>query len=224
MNSVKIDLVSDVVCPWCAIGFARLQQAQEMLRGEVELDVHWNSFLLNPDLPPEGRDMIEHLKSKYGKSETEILRSQEALKSLGEELGLHFEHFLERRSWNTFDTHRVLRYASLHNKDQAMNLALFDAYFGDAENPTDPAVLSRVAESVGLDGGAVRDILAGDTHGEAVSEEVERFRAGGVDAVPSFIVDDKYLTSGAQPPDVIVEGVRQIVAQREAAASQPNET
>lgn len=222
MNTVKIDLISDIVCPWCAIGYARLQQAQEMLRGEVALDVHWNPFLLNPDLPPEGRDMLEHLTTKYDKSEAEIRRSQEALKSLGQELGLHFEHFLERRSWNTFNTHRVLRYAHLHDKDEAMNLALFDAYFGDAENPTDPEVLSRLAESVGLDGGAVRDILAGDTHGEAVSDEIERFRVGGVEAVPSFIVDDKYLTSGAQPPEAIVEGLRRVVAQRDTPTSSPN--
>lgn len=216
MPTLRIDLVSDVVCPWCAVGFARLQQAMTQLDGELDIDLHWHPFLLNPDVGPDGRDMVEHLGAKYGKTPDEVQQSQQELKAVAQSLGLHFEHFTERRSWNTFDTHRVLHYARQQGKDQALNLALFDAYFGDAANPTDPALLRRLAESVGLDGDTVDEILAGDVNAEDVSEEVARFQQLGVQSVPSFIVNDQYLISGAQPPEALADGLRRIAAEREA--------
>lgn len=218
MATVRIDLVSDVVCPWCAVGFARLQQAMTQLDGELAIDLHWHPFLLNPDIGPDGRDMVAHLSAKYGKTAAEVQQSQQELKHVAQSLGLHFEHFTERRSWNTFDTHRVLHYARENGRDQALNLALFDAYFGDAENPTDSTLLRRLAESVGLDGATVDDILANDIHAEAVAEEVDRFQQQGVRSVPSFIVDNQYLISGAQPPEALADGLRRIAAEDESNA------
>lgn len=215
---MRIDLVSDVVCPWCAVGFARLQQAMTQLDGELAIDLHWHPFLLNPDVGPDGRDMVDHLSAKYGKTAAEIQQSQQELKDVAQSLGLHFEHFTERRSWNTFDTHRVLHYAREHGRDQALNLALFDAYFGDAANPTDSTLLRRLAESVGLDGTTVDDILANNNYAEAVAEEIDRYQQLGVRSVPSFIVDNQYLISGAQPPEALADGLRRIAAEDESSA------
>lgn len=187
------------------------------LDGELTIDLHWHPFLLNPDVGPDGHDMVDHLSAKYGKTAAEVEQSQQELKSVAQSLGLYFEHFTERRSWNTFDTHRVLHYAREHGRDQALNLALFDAYFGDGANPTDSALLRRLAESVGLDGNRVDDILANDMYAQTVTEEVDQFQQLGVRSVPSFIVDNQYLISGAQPPEALADGLRRIAAEREAA-------
>ena len=218
MQTIKIDLVSDVVCPWCAIGDARLQQAMDRLANDYAFEVEWHPFLLNPDVPPEGRDILEHLSVKYGRSEEEMKAAQHDIINAARELGLNFEQALERRSWRTFDTHRVLAYAKEQGHDAAFNRALFEAYFGRAESPTDPEVLVPIAESLGLDGARVRDILASDEYAEQVEREIARWQSLGVSSVPSFIVDNKYLLAGAQPPDALADALRQIAGERTAGA------
>ena len=216
MQTVKIDLVSDVVCPWCPIGEARLRQAMTQLSDELRFEVEWHPFLLNPDVPPEGRPILAHLSEKYGRSESEMRASQAEIVAAASELGLDFEQALARRSWNTFDTHRVLAHAKDHGCDAAMNRALFAAYFGRAENPTDPAVLAPIAESLGLDGAEVRAILASDRYSERVRAEIEHWRALGVSSVPSFIVDGRYLLAGAQPPATLADALRRIATEEDA--------
>ena len=218
MQTIKIDLVSDVVCPWCAIGDARLQQAMDRLANDYAFEVEWHPFLLNPDVPPEGRDILEHLSVKYGRSEEEMKAAQHDIINAARELGLNFEQALERRSWRTFDTHRVLAYAKEQGHDAAFNRALFEAYFGRAESPTDPEVLVPIAESLGLDGARVRDILASDEYAEQVEREIAHWQSLGVSSVPSFIVDNKYLLAGAQPPDALADALRQIAGERTAGA------
>ena len=218
MQTIKIDLVSDVVCPWCAIGDARLQQAMDRLANDYACEVEWHPFLLNPDVPPEGRDILEHLTVKYGRSEEEMKAAQHDIINAARELGLNFEQALERRSWRTFDTHRVLAYAKEQGHDAAFNRALFEAYFGRAESPTDPEVLVPIAESLGLDGARVRDILASDEYAEQVEREIAHWQSLGVSSVPSFIVDNKYLLAGAQPPDALADALRQIAGERTAGA------
>ena len=218
MQTVKIDLVSDVVCPWCPIGYARLQQAMELLGAELQFEVEWHPFLLNPDVPPEGRPILAHLSEKYGRSEAEMQASQDEIVAAAHALGLNFERALERRSWSTFDTHRVLAYAKENDCDTAMNLALFDAYFGRAQNPTDPDVLAPIAESLGLDGTRVREILATNAYAGPVEGEIERWRGLGVSSVPSFVIDNHYLLAGAQPPETFADALRQIAAERAANA------
>lgn len=208
-TALRIDMVSDVVCPWCAIGLARLEQAAAELE-DIRLELHWHPFLLNPDIPAEGRDMTEHLGAKYGRSPAEVAESQIQLIDTATELGLNFEHALERRSWNTLITHCVLHHAREQGKDDALNRALFEAYFGRAENPTDRDVLMRCGTAVGLDPAVIGQIVDEAVHAEAVREEVEQYRALGISAVPSFIVESKYLISGAQPPDALADGLRRI--------------
>ncbi|MES1930768.1 DSBA oxidoreductase [Salinisphaera dokdonensis CL-ES53] len=218
MQTIKIDLVSDVVCPWCAIGDARLQQAMDRLADEYEFEVEWHPFLLNPDVPAEGRDILEHLSAKYGRSVEEMKSSQYDIINAARELGLNFEKALERRSWSTFDTHRVLAYAKEHGQDAAFNRALFEAYFGRAESPTDPEVIVPIAESLGLDGARVREILASDEYAEQVEREIAHWQSLGVSSVPSFIVDNKYLLAGAQPPETLADALRQIAGERAESA------
>lgn len=211
MQTLEIDLVSDVVCPWCAIGLARLREAEEQLP-DIDCRIRWHPFVLNPDLPAEGRDMIAHLGAKYGKTAAEVRESQQQIVAAANELGLNFERAAERRSWNTFDTHRVLHHAREAGCDEAFNQALFEAYFGRAENPTDPALLWRIGESLGLDADTIQAILDSDRHADAVRAEIEEYQQMGVTAVPSFIINERYLIAGAQPPDVLAKGLRRIAA------------
>lgn len=217
MQTLKIDLVSDVVCPWCAIGDARLGQALRLLEGEVGVETEWHPFVLNPDLPAEGRPMLEHLSAKYGRSEAQIQASQHELVAAAEACGLNFARATERRSWNTFDTHRVLCWAKEAGLDAAFNRALFEAYFGEAKDPTDAGVLRATAEGLGLDGAEVDAILESDRYAETVRSEIDHYHALGVSGVPAFIVEGRYLISGAQPPDVLADSLRQIASEAAGA-------
>lgn len=212
MAVLEIDLVSDVVCPWCAIGLARLRQAMRRLDG-IDCVLRWHPFVLNPDIGPDGRDMVEHLGRKYGKTPDEVRASQQQIIAAAADAGLDFERAAERRSWNTFDVHRVLHEAREAGVDQAFNERLFDAYFRCAANPTDPALLRRTAGDLGMDEAAVDAILAGDRHADAVRAEMDYYQQLGVNAVPAFVVAERYLVSGAQPPGVLADALTQIAAE-----------
>lgn len=221
MHKLRIDLVSDVACPWCAIGFKRLEQALDMLDGEVEVELVWQPFELNPDMPPEGEPILEHLCRKYGRDADSIDQTQREMMTLAEELGLNFRGARERRAHNTFDAHRVLAWAAEQGRETELQLALFDAYFGEAKRPSDPAVLREKAEQVGLDGDTAEAIARPDRYADTVRAAERRFRDAGVHAVPGFILDGRYLISGAQPPATLADGIRQVASE---SASQSSET
>ncbi|WP_348762548.1 DsbA family oxidoreductase [uncultured Salinisphaera sp.] len=219
MTVLRIDLVSDIVCPWCAIGLAHLEQAVAGL-DDVETELHWHPFLLNPDIEAGGRDMTQHLSQKYGKTAEEVAASQQQIVAAAQACGLNFDGALKRRSYNTFDAHRVLHHAREAGVDDAFNRALFEAYFGHAKDPTDPALLGRIGADLGLDRQDIEAILASDRHAQAVRDEVARFQQMGISAVPSFIVADTYLISGAQPPAALADSLSRIAdEQGDAAAS-----
>ncbi|MGP9680272.1 DsbA family oxidoreductase [Halomonas sp. AOP27-A1-41] len=210
MQKVRIDLVSDVACPWCAIGYRRLEQALETLKGEIDIELHWQPFELNRDMPPEGEPILEHLCQKYGKDAATMEQSQREIMKVAEGLGLNFRGAQERRANNTFDAHRVLAWAGTQNQETALQLALFDAYFGEAKNPSDPEVLREKAIEVGLDGDTAEAIARSDQYADEVRAAQQRFMEAGVSAVPGFILDGRYLISGAQPADVLVDALRQV--------------
>lgn len=210
MQTLRIDLVSDVACPWCAIGYRRLEQALETLKGEIDIELHWQPFELNRDMPPEGEPILEHLCRKYGKDAASMEQSQREIMKVAEELGLNFRGAVERRANNTFAAHRVLAWAATQNQETALQLALFDAYFGEAKNPSDPEVLRDKAIEVGLDGDTAEAIARSDQYADEVRAAQQRFMEAGVSAVPGFILDGRYLISGAQPADVLVDALRQV--------------
>ena len=213
---LRIDFVADVVCPWCAIGLASLSQALQRLEGEVEAELHFQPFELNPQLGREGQDISEHLQQKYGMTREQFADSQEAIRQRGAELGFSFDMGARTRIWNTFDAHRLLWWAGAEAGHQAeLERALFRAYFSEGRNISDHVELARIAESVGLRSDRARELLASNEYAAAV-REAERFWTGnGIQGVPAVIVDRRHLISGGQPVEVFEQALREIAANRE---------
>ncbi|MDI9244737.1 DsbA family oxidoreductase [Marinobacter sp. CHS3-4] len=210
MTELKLDIVSDIACPWCAIGYARLQKAMEALQNEVDFEIQWHAFELNPDPAAEAEPILPALAKKYGRSEQEMEEAQSQMIAIATDLGLNFEKMQQRYTRNTFDAHRLVKWAEEQGKQTAMKLACFDAYFGDAANISDPEVLADCAENAGLDGNQARDILSSDLYAEAVRQDEAKYQQAGVSAVPAFIVNEKYLISGAQEPETLIQAFREI--------------
>ncbi len=217
-EKMTIDIVSDVACPWCAIGYKRLQLALHALAADgLAFDVAWRPFQLAPDMPPEGEAIVPHLVRKYGRSEADVEASQRQIIDVATQLGLDFSGALERRAVNTFDAHRVLAWAGGQGCQTAFALALFDAYFGKAENPASPTVLKRVAGDLGLDVATVAEIIASDRYAAEVRDGEAAAASANIHAVPTFLLDGVILAQGAQPPEVFASVLRQTAAVRATA-------
>ncbi|WP_027079719.1 DsbA family oxidoreductase [Luteimonas mephitis] len=211
--AIRVDFVSDVSCPWCAIGLQALEQAIARVDG-VAVELHFQPFELNPQMPEAGEDAIEHLTAKYGISEAQARQNGEAIRSRGAELGFTFDMDRRRHVWNTFDAHRLLHWAGLEGLDRqrALKHALLRAYFTDGENVSDHDTLARLAASAGLDGARARAILASDEYADAVRERERHYTGGGISAVPSVIFNNRHLVQGGQPVDVFERALRQLAA------------
>ncbi|HUB91153.1 MAG TPA: DsbA family oxidoreductase [Dyella sp.] len=210
---LKIDFVSDVVCPWCAIGLKSLQQALQRLDGEVEVDLHFQPFELNPQMGPEGENVVEHLAHKYGSTPEQMAKNQEGIRQRGASLGFLFDMDKRSRIYNTFDAHRLLHWAELEGKQPALKLALLEAYFSKGENVSSHEVLARVAGDVGLDIAEARKVLAENRYADEVRQQEQFFQSQGIQAVPSVIINGKYLVQGGQPPEVFEQTLRQVAAE-----------
>ncbi len=210
---LKIDFVSDVSCPWCVIGLKSLQQAAARLKGEVELDIHFQPFELNPDMPREGQDITEHLVQKYGGTPEQFAGSREMIRARGEALGFTFDMGARGRIYNTFDAHRLLHWAETEGKQPALKEALFRAYFTEGKNPGDHAVLKQVAQDVGLDAERAARILASDEYAAAVREKETFYHNNGIHAVPAVIINERHLIQGGQPVEAFEGALRQIAAE-----------
>jgi len=213
MTELKLDIVSDIACPWCAIGYARLEQAMNALKDEMDFAIQWHAFELNPDPTAEAEPILPALARKYGRSEPEMEEAQSQMVSIATDLGLNFEKMQQRYTRNTFDAHRLVKWAEENGKQTAMKLACFDAYFGHAANISDPEILADCAEKAGLEASKAREVLSSDQFAEAVRQDEAKFQQAGVSAVPAFIVNDKYLISGAQEPDTLVQAFREIAGE-----------
>jgi predicted DsbA family dithiol-disulfide isomerase len=198
----KIDFVSDVSCPWCVIGLKALEAALERLGDEVQAEIHFQPFELNPQMPPEGQDIAEHLAQKYGATAEQSERTREAIRARGEALGFY----------NTFAAHRLLHWAGNEGRQAALKHALFRAYFTDGANPGAHDVLLRAAAEVGLDTARARQVLASGAYAIEVRERERFYQAQGIHAVPAVIVDDRHLIQGGQPVEVFEQALRQIAA------------
>ena len=212
-QTLKIDFVSDVSCPWCIIGLKALEQAADRLQGEVALDLHFQPFELNPQMAPEGQDIGEHLHEKYGATPEQSQKNREAIAARGAELGFAFSMDKRSRIYNTFDAHRLLHWAEKKGLQPQLKHALFTAYFTDGQNPSDHDVLVRVAAKVGLDADEARALLASDRFADEVREREQLYLQNGIHSVPAIIINDRHLIQGGQPVEVFEQALRQIAAQ-----------
>ena len=211
---LRIDFVSDVVCPWCAIGLASLEQALQRLQGEVAAEIHFQPFELNPQLPPEGEDIAGHLQRKYGMDEAQLAQNQERIRQRGAELGVVFDLGARSRIYNTFDAHRLLHWAETEGRQRELKHALLRAYFSEGKDVSDRDTLVAIAASAGLDAGRARAILdSGEFAGEVRATE-RFFQQLGISGVPAIIIERRHLVSGGQPPEVFERALREIAAAR----------
>jgi predicted DsbA family dithiol-disulfide isomerase len=212
---MKIDFVSDVACPWCAVGLGALEQAIERLGEEVKVELQFQPFELNPDMPAGGQDLDEHLTEKYGSTPEQRVEIRDTIRRRGEEVGFTFSAEGRGRIYNTLDSHRLLHWAKYTGRpgsQYALKKALLEAYQGRAENIESPEVLLAAVAKVGLPVGQARAILQSKEYETEVRALEEFYRRAGIHAVPAVIINDRHLISGGQPADVFERALREIVA------------
>jgi len=214
MNQHRLDIafVSDVACPWCAIGLASLDQALARLGGEVETALRVEPFELNPDMRPEGAEVVPYLARKYGRTPEQVAQTQARIRERGAAVGFSFG--VRKHVWNTFNAHRVLHWAGLEGRALELKRALLRAYHGEGRNPGAADVLVDLAGAVGLDSVRAKSIVEGDDFTSEVRERERYWRQRGVAAVPHVVVNDSHAIEGAQPPEVFEQALRQIALLR----------
>lgn len=199
---IKLDIVSDVVCPWCIIGYKRLQQAINELGIQNQIDINWQPFELNPDMPAEGENLPEHLRRKYGSTPEEGERNAEQITKLGAEMGFKFDFFDGMRIVNTRDAHILLDYAKVHGKQSELQMRLFNAYFNEQKDISDRQVLVQELQPIGLNRDEALLQLENDEALERVKTEESLWRRLGVSSVPTMVFNRASAVTGAQPVDV----------------------
>lgn len=210
MNKIRIDIVSDVVCPWCIIGYKRLEHALDNLSDSIEADIYWHPFELNPAMGQAGQNLREHLQEKYGTTEQASISARDTLTQLGKEVGFKFNFYDGMKIYNTRKAHQLLLWAQSQHKQFALELALFEAYFSDAKDVSDTQVLLECAQSVGLDGEVASNIINDDSWAETVASTEQQWLEAGINAVPAIIIDRKHLISGAQTTELLTSALQQI--------------
>ena len=211
MNNIRIDIVSDVVCPWCIIGYKRLEQALASLSDSVQADIHWHPFELNPAMGPDGQNLREHIQEKYGTNDEASLSARNTLTQLGKEVGFLFEFSDEMRIYNTRKAHQLLLWAQSENKQLALELSLFEAYFTYGQDISDDSVLIECAIQAELDQQVAQHIINDSTWAETVASTEQQWLEAGINAVPAIIINQKHLISGAQTSDRLISAIEQIV-------------
>jgi predicted DsbA family dithiol-disulfide isomerase len=213
---VRIDVVSDVVCPWCFIGKRRLEKALA-LKPEVPVEVRWHPYFLNDWIPREGIARNDYLTAKFGSVERYDGIAQRVKAAAAEE-GLNYASDKVKRQPNTLDCHRLIRWAEAIGKAAQMKQKLMDLYFTEGADLTDRDVLAQAATDIGLDAADVRRKLAGEEDVAQVEQEAQSAKEAGIDGVPCFIFDGKFAVSGAQAPEYLAEAIeRAAQGSRDAA-------
>ncbi|MDO7842112.1 DsbA family oxidoreductase [Sphingomonas immobilis] len=209
---LKIDFVSDVVCPWCVIGLRGLEIALEEVGDLVAADIAFHPFELNPDMPPEGENTAEHIARKYGANPEQSARNRDALRERATAVGFTMNRGGDGRIYNSFDAHRLLHWAGLEGRQAALKHALFTAYFTDGRNIADHDVLVAAAEAAGLDAEAARGVLTRGDYAEDVRGEERTWRQEGITAVPTIVINDRYVISGGHEPAAFERALRSIAS------------
>ena len=225
-KKLTIDIYSDVMCPWCIIGYAQLQKGLAQLEGEIEAEVRWLPFELNPDMPPEGEESVAHIARKYGRTAEQAKAGRDQMLGVGERAGYSFAYTgagepppsLLR---NTFAAHKLLKWALIEGGAAVQNrlkLALFDAHFQQRRDVSDADVLVELATAQGLDPAGARAALSDAALGAIVKREEAQAYDMNITGVPAMIIQGKYMIPGAQEPEVYVNALRRVV-EREARAA-----
>lgn len=214
-TTLQLDFVSDVSCPWCAIGLASLRQAMAQLADEMQFTLRFQPFELNPQMPPGGEDIGEHLTRKYGSTPEQQAQIRETIRQRGAELGLTFNTEGRGRIYNTFHAHRLLHWAGEEHPEQqlALKQALLEACHRDRQAMDDPGVLLACVREAGLDEASAQMVLTEGRYGDEVREQEEMYMSAGIQAVPALVVNNRHLVSGGQPVENYVKVLRQIAAQ-----------
>lgn len=208
---MRIDFISDINCPWCALALVQLQQALMLMGEDFRYELYFQPFELNPQLPPKGENLVKYLSDKYGMSATQIEASQLNLKQRGEQVGFLFGK--RETIWNSFDAHRLLYWAELElglEVQRNLKLALLTAYHGQAKNPSDRSVLINIVDELGLDGSRAELILTTDLFEKEVRQRERHWQAAGINAVPSMVINNKHLLQGAQPVEALLNALKQL--------------
>ncbi len=207
---IKIDFVSDVSCPWCAVGLSSLELALARLDGRLQAEIHFQPFELNPDMPPDGQDTVERLSRKYGMTPEQVRRNGDTITARGHEVGFTFNMDKRTRTYNTLDAHRLLHWAGLEGHQLELKHALLKAYFADGENISANDVLARLCSESGLDAKRAREILDSDEYTTDVRERERFYMEQGINSVPAIIMNDRHLIQGGQEPDAFEQALRQV--------------
>jgi len=220
MTRVKIDFVSDVSCPWCAIGLASLESALRRLAGEVEAELRFQPFELNPHMPAGGQDIEEHLTQKYGSTPEQQAQIRAVIRQRGADVGFEFNVDGRGRIYNTFDAHRLLHWAGAEHPEQQLSLkkALLVACHRDRQAMDTVDVLLAAVAQANLDLVRARAILASDEFAQDVRDQEAFYQANGIRSVPAVIINERHLISGGQPVDVFEQALRDIAAQQDGDA------
>jgi len=208
---LRIDFVSDIACPWCAIGLSSLQQALSRLGQAVDPQIVIHPFELNPQMRPEGEAIVDYLGKKYGRTPEEIAETQAVIRERGASVGFTFGP--RNRVYNTFDAHRLLHWAGIEGKQLPLKLALMQAYHSDGKDPSNRDVLVEAAQTVGLDADRARDVLDSGRYADEVRAEERDFQALGIQSVPSIIFNRRYLVTGGQPVEAFQQAIKEVLAE-----------
>ncbi len=210
-KTIKIDIVSDVVCPWCIVGYKQLEQALE--QSNITADIHWQPFELNPTMPAEGQNLQEHIAEKYGSTKEQSAENRQRLTSLGESFGFEFNFTDDSRMVNTFKAHQLLHWAGLQSSqhEHKLKLAMFKAYFTEKQHISDDEVLVGIVSSAGFDKDEALKVLQEQTYASEVRSRQQHWTNNGITGVPAMVFRDKYLVTGAQGVDNYVAVVKQVL-------------
>jgi len=214
MTPLQIDFVSDVACPWCAVGLASFERALKDVGDDIAVELHFQPFELNPTMGAEGADAAEYLIAKYGMSREQLAENRKRIAERGAAIGFTFGE--RKHVWNTFDAHRLLYWAGVEGplgSQHALKRALLEAYHGKGRNPGAHDVLLELATAMGLDGDRAAVVLAGTEFTEEVREAERFWQEAGISAVPAVVINRRHLISGGQPPEVFAQALRKIAAE-----------
>ncbi|MEM6373390.1 MAG: DsbA family oxidoreductase [Pseudomonadota bacterium] len=212
---VQVDIVSDVMCPWCIVGYRQLEQA--LAATGVGAHVRWHPFELNPQMGPQGQNLIEHVAEKYGASAEQSAQNRQRLQQIGAELGIDFNFDPDSRIVNSFAAHQLLDFAMTVGLQHPLKMALFHAHFTAQRDVSDPDVLLDVAETVGLVRSDAAQVLDTGVLAASVREKQAFWTSRGISGVPSMVFAEKYLLTGAQGPQTYAQVLRQVIEEDEVA-------